>query len=113
MLGVYSMKYDLPKSKSMGKASLKRQFIYKGSRIKDQLPNHNKITRMAFQWVYANGSYWVPLDIRAQRNIEALWSRNAANWIYTTIFPSPVYVDISQMVLIHGDFSYAIARTSR
>jgi hypothetical protein len=68
---------------------------------------------MAFQWVYTNGSEWVPLDMAAQHNIEALWSCNATNWINSTIFPSAVYVDISQMVLIHGNYSYAIARTTR
>jgi hypothetical protein len=57
MLGVYSMNYDLLKSKSMGKASLKRQLIYKRSRIKDQLPNHNKTTKNGFsmglrQWFF-------------------------------------------------------------
>jgi hypothetical protein len=65
---------------------------------------------MAFQWVYYNGSFWVPLDMVAQYDIEALWSRNAADWINSTTFPSPVYVDISEMVLIHNTYTYTIAR---
>jgi hypothetical protein len=64
---------------------------------------------MVFQWVYTNGSEWFPLDMAAQRNIEALWSRNATYWINSTMFPY-AYVDISQMVLIYGNYSYTIAR---
>jgi hypothetical protein len=68
------------------------------------------MTRMAFQWVYANGSCWVPLDMAAQSDIEELWSRNAANWINSTTFPSAVYVNISEMILIHNIDAYTIAR---
>jgi hypothetical protein len=65
---------------------------------------------MPFKWVYYNGSQWVPLDMAAQCDIEALWSGNAANWISSTTFPSAVYVDISEMVLIHNIHPYIIAR---
>jgi hypothetical protein len=68
---------------------------------------------MAFQWVYANGSFWVPLDMAAQSDIEALWFRNVSNWIYSTTFQSPVYIDISQMILLHNNYPYTIARIMR
>jgi hypothetical protein len=68
---------------------------------------------MSFQWVYTNCSSWVPLDMATQSDIEALWSRNAANWIRSTTFTSFVYVDISQIVLLHNFDSYTIARIMR
>jgi hypothetical protein len=67
----------------------------------------------SIQWVYANGSSWITLDPLAQRHIESLWSHNASNWIQTTSFRYPVYVDVSQMCLVMGGYSYAIARRCR
>ncbi|CAO3621554.1 unnamed protein product [Mucor hiemalis] len=65
---------------------------------------------MTVQWVYANGSLWITLDLQAQKQIEILWSRDAANWISSKSFRSPVYVDTSEMVLMCDGLSYVIAR---
>lgn len=62
------------------------------------------------QWVYANGCSWVTLDATAQQDIESLWEFNASNWIQSRSFRSPVYVDISQMLLMCDGMSYSIAR---
>jgi hypothetical protein len=62
------------------------------------------------QWVYANGSSWVTLDALAQNQIESLWSHNGSNWIQTSSFGTPVYVDISHMCLLSQGISYTIAR---
>ncbi|KAI9362745.1 hypothetical protein BD770DRAFT_381687 [Pilaira anomala] len=65
---------------------------------------------MAVQWVYANGSTWVTLDVNAQYQIETLWTRDASSWIDSASFRGPVYVDTSEMVLMFGGLSYTIAR---
>ncbi|GAN09434.1 hypothetical protein MAM1_0267d08961 [Mucor ambiguus] len=65
---------------------------------------------MAVQWVYANGSTWVTLDLSAQYQIESLWSRDASSWINSDSFRGPVYVDTSEMVLMFGGLSYVICR---
>ncbi|KAI8988568.1 hypothetical protein BDF20DRAFT_813445 [Mycotypha africana] len=62
------------------------------------------------QWVYANGCNWVVLDALAQQHIESLWSQNGASWIQSRSFRAPIYVDISQMVLLCNGTSYTIAR---
>lgn len=65
------------------------------------------------QWVYANGSCWVPLDKIAQGDIEILWSRNASYWIRcpSLSMTGSVYVDISEMVMLFDGYAYAIARS--
>jgi hypothetical protein len=65
---------------------------------------------VSVQWVYANGSSWVTLDRSAQTQIETLWSRDASNWINSSSFQGPVYVDTSEMLLMCAGLSYAIAR---
>lgn len=67
----------------------------------------------SIQWAYANGSCWVPLDQNAQSDIEALWKRNASYWIRCTSLSrtSPVYVDISQMVMLCDGIAYTIVRS--
>lgn len=65
---------------------------------------------MAIQWVYANGSQWVPLDSKAQNKIEMLWSSNYSTWIDCRAFHTVVYVDLDQMALICNGYSYTIAR---
>lgn len=64
----------------------------------------------AFQWVYANGSEWVVLDLTTQRHLEALWEINGANWIRSHSFRSPVYADLTMMVLLCDGMQYTIAR---
>ncbi|GAN00819.1 hypothetical protein MAM1_0002c00243 [Mucor ambiguus] len=65
---------------------------------------------MAIQWVYANGSQWVPLDSKAQNKIEALWSNNYSTWIDCRAFQTAVYIDLDQMALLCNGYSYTIAR---
>lgn len=65
---------------------------------------------MSVQWVYATGSSWVTLDQSAQSQIETLWKRDASNWINSSSFRGPVYVDTSEMILMYAGYSYAIAR---
>jgi hypothetical protein len=64
----------------------------------------------AIQWVYANGCNWVTLDALAQSHIESLWSSCGSSWIQTRSFRSPVYIDISQMLLMCNGTAYSIAR---
>lgn len=64
----------------------------------------------AIQWVYANGCNWIALDAVAQTHIEGLWLQNGASWIQSKTFGSPIYVDISQMILMCDGMSYSIAR---
>jgi hypothetical protein len=67
------------------------------------------------QWVYANGSMWVPLDARAQSQIEQLWSTNSSYWVQSDShnFRGPIYVDIANMCLVHNGIAYSIARCNR
>lgn len=65
---------------------------------------------MAVQWVYASGSSWIALDRVAQMQIESLWKHSASGWVVSTWFQGAVYVDASEMVLLFGGYSYAIAR---
>ncbi|KAI8891313.1 hypothetical protein K501DRAFT_166463 [Backusella circina FSU 941] len=64
------------------------------------------------QWVYANGSEWIPLDPRAQYHIEQLWNTNSSYWIQSDSrnFNGPIYVDISNMCLLFNRNAYSIAR---
>lgn len=62
------------------------------------------------QWVYANGCNWIVLDSIAQSQIECLWAQNGSSWIQSRSFTSPIYVDISQMVLMCDGTAYSIAR---
>ncbi|KAI9335580.1 hypothetical protein BD770DRAFT_332438 [Pilaira anomala] len=64
----------------------------------------------SIQWVYANGSVWVTLDIDAQHHLESLWSYNSSSWIQSQIFRCPVYVDMDRMSIICNGESYSIAR---
>jgi hypothetical protein len=62
------------------------------------------------QWIYANGSVWVSLDVTAQQQIEQLWSNNSSAWIECRTFPGGAYVDFDAMELRFNDYHYAIAR---
>lgn len=65
---------------------------------------------MPAQWVYANGSQWLTLDLTTQMHLEALWRNNAASWISSQSFHGPVYADLSMMVLVCNGYQYSIAR---
>ncbi|KAG1437424.1 hypothetical protein G6F56_013113 [Rhizopus delemar] len=65
---------------------------------------------MPVKWIYANGSTWITFDDATQIQIEALWSRHAASWIQTNMFRGPVYIDMTEMVLITDGCLFAIAR---
>lgn len=67
------------------------------------------------QWLYANGSCWLPLDRIAQRDIEVLWKRNASYWIRCPSLSKTdsIYVDISEMVMIYNGYAYTIARSMK
>lgn len=65
---------------------------------------------MSIQWVYATGSSWITLDQAAQIQIESLWKHDASNWVVSSWFQGPVYVNTSEMVLMFAGYSYAIAR---
>jgi hypothetical protein len=64
----------------------------------------------AVQWIYANGSTWVSLDIGAQHQIEQLWSNNSSSWIDCRTFPGGAYVDFNVMEIKFNNYGYAIAR---
>lgn len=64
----------------------------------------------AIQWVYANGSSWVSLDVTAQYQIEQLWSNHSSAWINCRTFPGGAYVDFDVMEIKFNDYGYAIAR---
>jgi hypothetical protein len=67
------------------------------------------------QWVYGNGAIWVPLDARAQTQIEQLWSTNLSYWVQSDDrnFRGPIYVDIANMCLVHNGIAYTIARCTQ
>lgn len=67
---------------------------------------------MPSQWVYANGSQWLTLDLTTQRHLGLLWRNNAASWISSQSFHAPVYADVSMMVLLCNGYQYSIARRS-
>lgn len=67
---------------------------------------------MTIEWVYASGSAWVSFDSVSQRLIEDLWVRDASTWINSKSFEGPVFVDMTDMVLLYRCFSYTIARRS-
>lgn len=62
------------------------------------------------QWIYANGSSWVSLDILAQQQIEQLWANHNSAWINCRTFPGGAYVDFDTMEIKFNDYVYAIAR---
>jgi hypothetical protein len=68
---------------------------------------------MAIQWAFLNGSEWCFFDQTSQVLIENMWTHNAANWITCRLFPGAVYLDTSDMMLVHNGISYTIARTNR
>ncbi|KAI8878269.1 hypothetical protein K501DRAFT_287966 [Backusella circina FSU 941] len=63
-----------------------------------------------YQWVYSSGLTWINLDENTQSQIERLWASDASNWIASSSFPGPVYVDTSLMVMVISNVSYTIAR---
>lgn len=65
---------------------------------------------MVAQWIYANGSVWVSLDVMAQEQIELLWTNFNSNWIVCRTFPGGAYVDFNAMEIKCNDYGYAIAR---
>ncbi|KAI8138451.1 hypothetical protein BJV82DRAFT_630886 [Fennellomyces sp. T-0311] len=68
----------------------------------------------AIEWVYNAGSAWTPLDQHTQISIEALWSRNAAQWIQSPSFGgNSVYIDTTRLVLMWSGYNYTIARRYR
>ncbi|CAO3640448.1 unnamed protein product [Cunninghamella blakesleeana] len=62
------------------------------------------------EWVYASGSNWNLCDPDTQNEIERLWYNDASGWIKSSIFGDYVYVDINELSITHGSYSYTIAR---
>jgi hypothetical protein len=62
------------------------------------------------QWVYANCSSWIPLDHRAQVQLEQLWASNSSYWIQSDSFRGPLYADLGQMCIVYNGMAYTIAR---
>ncbi|KAG2196752.1 hypothetical protein INT47_009643 [Mucor saturninus] len=64
----------------------------------------------AVQWVYANGSNWVPLDVTTQQLIEQLWFNNRSAWIDCRTFSGRAYVDFDAMQICFNSLEYTFAR---
>ncbi|KAI8997109.1 hypothetical protein BDB01DRAFT_713833 [Pilobolus umbonatus] len=62
------------------------------------------------EWYFADGSCWIALDTLAQLHIENLWWRNYSTWVQCKHFKSPVYVDISQLILFYKDKPFYLTR---
>lgn len=67
---------------------------------------------VGFQWVYANGCTWIPLDDQAQSRVEHLWMIGASTGaIYSATFLSVVDINFYEMTLtFNHDILYTIAR---
>lgn len=61
-------------------------------------------------WVYAKDAHWVQLDEITQECIEILWVRNHSSYIASPSFKEPVYIDISQMLLVTDNYQHTIVR---
>lgn len=62
------------------------------------------------KWVYAKDANWIQLDEITQECIEILWVRNHSSYIESPSFKEPVYIDISQMVLVTDNYQHTIVR---
>ncbi|KAI8886855.1 hypothetical protein K501DRAFT_243463 [Backusella circina FSU 941] len=67
---------------------------------------------MRVQWYYSNGCSWIPLEKHTQNILESLWAINSSTFIQSDDFKDVVYVNMTNMCIVHKNSSYTIARTA-
>ncbi|KAI9020024.1 hypothetical protein CLU79DRAFT_756802 [Phycomyces nitens] len=65
---------------------------------------------MAYEWVYASGAVWVPFDLQSQSNIEGVWKRAEATWIYVGSFRDKAYINGPELYVHYLGNDLPIAR---
>jgi hypothetical protein len=67
---------------------------------------------MKVQWYYSNGNRWVLLEKQTQQMLESLWAINSSTFIQSNDFKDIVYVNMTNMCIVHKNSRYTIARTA-